>query len=52
MTTKIKPLTQRPAWKALATHSKKARELHLRDLFAKDAVPNFITAPLPYCFSI
>ena len=37
MTTKIKPLTQRPAWKALATHSKKARELHLRDLFAKDA---------------
>lgn len=33
----IKPLVQRPAWKALAAHSKQIRKLHLRDLFAKDA---------------
>ncbi len=32
----IKPLTKRPAWKALQAHYKKARELHLRDLFAED----------------
>jgi glucose-6-phosphate isomerase len=32
----VKPLTQRPAWKALAANSKRVRELHLRDLFAKD----------------
>jgi glucose-6-phosphate isomerase len=32
----IKPLTQRPAWKALATHQKKLAKIHLRDLFAKD----------------
>jgi glucose-6-phosphate isomerase len=31
-----KPLTQRPAWKALAAHHKKVRLLHLRELFAKD----------------
>jgi glucose-6-phosphate isomerase len=36
MTAKIKPLTKRPAWKALAIHYKKARELHLRELFAED----------------
>ena len=32
----IKPLTQRPAWKSLATHSKKIKRLHLRKLFADD----------------
>src|ERR1035438_5715777 len=32
----IKPLTQRPAWKALATHHKKIKNLHLRKLFAND----------------
>src|SRR5260370_25795606 len=32
----LKPLTQRPAWKALAAHHKNVRRLHLRDLFAKD----------------
>jgi glucose-6-phosphate isomerase len=32
----VKPLTQRPAWKALAAHYKSVRKLHLRDLFAKD----------------
>jgi glucose-6-phosphate isomerase len=31
-----KPLTQRPAWKALAANYKRVRNLHLRDLFAKD----------------
>jgi glucose-6-phosphate isomerase len=36
MKTKLKPLTQRPAWKALAAHHKQIRKLHLRDLFAKD----------------
>src|SRR5258708_548153 len=30
------PLTKRKAWKALAAHFKKARDLHLRDLFAAD----------------
>ena len=30
------PLTKRPAWKALATHSKKIKPLHLRQLFAAD----------------
>ncbi|HYL85478.1 MAG TPA: glucose-6-phosphate isomerase [Candidatus Angelobacter sp.] len=30
------PLTKRKAWKALQAHYKKARELHLRDLFAED----------------
>jgi glucose-6-phosphate isomerase len=37
MTTTIKPLTQRPAWKALAAHHKKIRRLHLRKLFAADS---------------
>ena len=32
----IKPLTQRPAWKALAAHHKKIQNLHLRELFADD----------------
>jgi glucose-6-phosphate isomerase len=32
----IKPLTQRPAWKALAAHHKKIKGLHLRKLFAAD----------------
>ncbi|HWV99396.1 MAG TPA: glucose-6-phosphate isomerase [Candidatus Acidoferrum sp.] len=32
----LKPLTQRPAWKALAAHHKTVRRLHLRELFAKD----------------
>src|SRR5215813_7003370 len=32
----IQPLTKRKAWKALAAHFKKAKELHLRDLFADD----------------
>jgi glucose-6-phosphate isomerase len=35
-TTRIKPLTQRPAWKALAAHHKKLQKLHLRKLFADD----------------
>jgi glucose-6-phosphate isomerase len=33
---KIKPLTGRKAWKALAAHYKQVRELHLRSLFADD----------------
>jgi glucose-6-phosphate isomerase len=32
----IKPLTQRPAWKALGAHQKKIAKLHLRELFAAD----------------
>ena len=36
MTTTIQPLTKRKAWEALATHFKKVRKLHLRDLFAQD----------------
>ena len=32
----IKPLRQRPAWKALAAHQKKTAKLHLRELFAAD----------------
>jgi len=32
----IKPLTQRSAWKALAAHHKKIKNLHLRKLFADD----------------
>ena len=30
------PLTERPAWKALATHHQQMRNLHLRELFASD----------------
>ncbi len=33
----IKPLTQRPAWKALAAHHKQIQKLPLRKLFAEDA---------------
>jgi glucose-6-phosphate isomerase len=33
----VKPLTQRPAWKALAAHHKKISRQHLRQLFAVDA---------------
>jgi glucose-6-phosphate isomerase len=36
-TTNIKPLTQRPAWKALAAHHKQIQKLPLRKLFADDA---------------
>src|SRR4030095_9278699 len=36
LTTTTQPLTKRKAWKALATHFNKVRELHLRDLFAQD----------------
>jgi glucose-6-phosphate isomerase len=36
MTTPTAPLTQRPAWKALAAHYQQARGLHLRQLFAED----------------
>jgi glucose-6-phosphate isomerase len=36
MTAGSTPLTQRRAWKALATHHKKARAWHLRELFAED----------------
>ncbi len=36
MEARIKALTKRPAWKALAAHYKKMRERHLRDLFAED----------------
>jgi glucose-6-phosphate isomerase len=32
----IKPLTQRPAWKALAAHHKKIKSAQLRQLFADD----------------
>jgi glucose-6-phosphate isomerase len=32
----LTPLTQRPAWKALAVHQKKIKPLHLRQLFAAD----------------
>jgi glucose-6-phosphate isomerase len=36
MKTTIKPLTQRPAWKALAAHHKRIQNVHLRKLFADD----------------
>jgi glucose-6-phosphate isomerase len=35
-TSLVKPLTQRPAWKALVAHLKKIARLHLRELFAAD----------------
>jgi glucose-6-phosphate isomerase len=35
--TSIKSLTHRTAWKALAVHHKKIRNMHLRELFAEDA---------------
>src|SRR4051794_40335099 len=36
MTTAIKSLTQRPAWKALQAHYEKCQALHLRKLFSRD----------------
>jgi glucose-6-phosphate isomerase len=36
MTTTETPLTDRPAWHALAAHYEQIRELHLRQLFADD----------------
>jgi len=36
MTARSAPLTERRAWKALATHYEKVRDLHLRQLFADD----------------
>lgn len=36
MATNLKPLTQRPAWKALTVHYKQIQKLHLRKLFADD----------------
>ncbi len=36
MTARIAPLTERPAWKALAAHYQQIREVHLRKLFADD----------------
>ncbi len=36
MKNSVKPLRQRPAWKALAAHHKKIQNLHLRKLFAHD----------------
>jgi len=35
-TTRIKPLIERPAWKALAAHYQRLQKLHLRKLFAND----------------
>ena len=36
MAGRLKGLTRRPAWKALAAHYKQVREIHLRKLFADD----------------
>ena len=36
MSTKLTPLTQRPAWKALEEHYQQTSGLHLRTLFAED----------------
>ena len=36
MKSNLKPLTQRAAWKALATHEKQIKKSHLRKLFADD----------------
>jgi glucose-6-phosphate isomerase len=36
MKSNLKPLTQRAAWKALATHHKQIQKTHLRKLFADD----------------
>ena len=36
MTTSVKPLTKRRAWKALTAHHKKVKDQHLRELFAQD----------------
>ena len=34
--TSVRPLVQRPAWKALETHHRAVRDVHLRKLFADD----------------
>jgi glucose-6-phosphate isomerase len=36
ITEPLVPATGRPAWKALATHYRQVRKMHLRDLFAAD----------------
>jgi len=36
MATGVKPLTKRPAWKALQAHHQKIQGRHLRELFAED----------------
>ena len=36
MVSRIEPLEKRAAWKALASHYKTIRRLHLRELFAND----------------
>src|SRR5438445_13237974 len=36
LTARPAPLTARPAWKALAAHHEKVRDLHLRTLFEHD----------------
>src|SRR5262245_37442649 len=36
MTTAVRPLTERSAWKALTSHYGNVRELHMRKLFADD----------------
>jgi glucose-6-phosphate isomerase len=36
MTTTVTPLTGRPAWKALETHARAMRDVHLRTLFTED----------------
>jgi glucose-6-phosphate isomerase len=36
MAADTEPLTERPAWKALAAHCQQVRSLHLRTLFAQD----------------
>ena len=37
MKTKVVPPVERRAWKALAAHHRKIRELHLRELFSEDS---------------
>ncbi len=34
--TRLQPLTQRPAWKALTVHAMQIQKRHLRDLFSED----------------
>ena len=36
------PLTARQSWKALQAHHEKIRELHLRTMFADDAVAGLV----------
>jgi glucose-6-phosphate isomerase len=36
MSTNLTPLTQRPAWQALAAHYQQIKDVHLRALFAED----------------